>query len=188
MQEMDRHTKTILGTLNDMHRGLTISLKDSAIITRGDDGVHIRPRTKNKKPRRVAISEIAADRLREHRRQVESQLSAMAGESRSVAPSDLVFSGSTGRGRTPDDGLPWRPDTRERLDALVVAPKVILEGDGRAWHARLRDFDRDRWRDNEAAAHGYLVLRFTFVHLAHRFEDCVGLGASVLAARQRRAS
>jgi uncharacterized membrane protein len=30
--------KTILGTLQDMHRGLTISLKDSAIITRGDDG------------------------------------------------------------------------------------------------------------------------------------------------------
>ena len=30
--------KTILDTLHDMHRGLTISLKDSAIVTRGSDG------------------------------------------------------------------------------------------------------------------------------------------------------
>jgi uncharacterized membrane protein len=30
--------KTILDALHDMHRGLTISLKDSAIVTRGSDG------------------------------------------------------------------------------------------------------------------------------------------------------
>ncbi len=30
--------KTILSTLHDMHRGLTISLKGSAIGSRGDDG------------------------------------------------------------------------------------------------------------------------------------------------------
>ena len=108
-------------------------LRIDSTVTCGDDGVHVRPRTKNKKPRRVAVSEMTVDRLREHRRRFEAQLSAVAGESRQVASSDLVFSGSTGRGRTPDDGLPWRPDTTSRRFARIkrlagVRSEIDLHG------------------------------------------------------------
>jgi hypothetical protein len=64
--------------------------------------------------------------------------------------------------------LPWRPNTKERLDALLPQHGILVEADGRAWHARLDDFDRDRWRDNEAIAHGLRPLRFTWVHLTQR--------------------
>jgi hypothetical protein len=84
--------------------------------------------------------------------------------------------------------LPWRPTTGERLDALLPDVGVLLEGDGRAWHARLRDFDADRWRDNEAIAHGLVPLRFTWAHLTGRLVACVDLTEATIATRRRRAA
>ena len=49
----------------------------------------------------------------------------------------------------------------------------ILEADGRRWHARVADFDRDTWRDNRAAALGYRVLRFTLESPRHRLDEVV---------------
>lgn len=48
------------------------------------------------------------------------------------------------------------------VDALIDPWLLIVEGDGRRWHTRKADHDRDRLRDNEAVAHGYAVLRFTY--------------------------
>jgi very-short-patch-repair endonuclease len=45
---------------------------------------------------------------------------------------------------------------------LIVVWRLIIEGDGRRWHARLESMERDRARDNEAVAHGYRVLRFSY--------------------------
>jgi very-short-patch-repair endonuclease len=42
---------------------------------------------------------------------------------------------------------------------------MVVEGDGRAWHTRVEDFERDRRRDQEAAAAGLLTLRFTWFQL-----------------------
>ena len=81
--------------------------------------------------------------------------------------------------------LPWRPTTRQRLDALLPDFGVILEADGRAWHARVRDFDADRWRDNEAIAHGLVPLRFTWAHLTGRLSACISLTEEALATRRR---
>jgi very-short-patch-repair endonuclease len=53
---------------------------------------------------------------------------------------------------------------------LLPEHRLIVEADGRRWHTRVADFDRDRWRDNEATANGYRTLRFTWVHL-HDFAD-----------------
>jgi integrase len=102
-------------------------------VTRGDDGVQVRPRTKTKKPRRVAVSELTLERLRGHRRQVEAQLSLVTGAPARVRDSDLVFSGGTGSRRTPTDGLPWRPDSTSRRFARVkelagVRPEIDLHG------------------------------------------------------------
>lgn len=48
------------------------------------------------------------------------------------------------------------------VDAYIDAWRIIVEGDGRRWHTRQADYDRDRLRDNEAVAQGYAVLRFTY--------------------------
>ncbi len=64
--------------------------------------------------------------------------------------------------------LPWREPMPCRVDALVPASRTIIEADGRRWHARFRDFDRDRWRDNLVVSHGYVPVRLTWVHLTER--------------------
>lgn len=48
------------------------------------------------------------------------------------------------------------------VDAFVPAWRLIVEGDGRRWHTRRADQERDQLRDNEAVAHGYAVLRFGY--------------------------
>jgi hypothetical protein len=55
--------------------------------------------------------------------------------------------------------LPW--DATRRADARLVGLPVLIEADGRRWHTRLADFDRDRLRDREAARHGFTTLRYT---------------------------
>lgn len=102
-------------------------------VTKGDDGVHVRPRTKNKKPRRVAVSNLTLDRLRAHREAMEERLSTFAGRPTAVKPGDLVFSGGVGSRRTLVDGLPWRPDSTSRRFAKVkelagVRPEIDLHG------------------------------------------------------------
>jgi very-short-patch-repair endonuclease len=65
----------------------------------------------------------------------------------------------------------------ERLTATVDAYlpdwRLIVEGDGRRWHNRRADHERDRLRDNEATAHGYAVLRFTYEMLRDRPSECL---------------
>lgn len=60
---------------------------------------------------------------------------------------------------------PWSPDTGSMVDALVPDWKLVLEADGRRYHQRVADFERDRWRDAEAAVHGLHVMRFTHVRI-----------------------
>ena len=63
--------------------------------------------------------------------------------------------------------FPGREATSQRVDVLVPDWSLVIEADGRAWHTRTDDFDRDRRRDAEAAANGYLTLRFTWHQLQH---------------------
>ncbi len=57
--------------------------------------------------------------------------------------------------------LDWWSTMPHRVDALIVAWRLILEADGRPFHTKRADFERDRRRDNLAVAHGYRVMRFT---------------------------
>lgn len=68
---------------------------------------------------------------------------------------------------------PWA--SNERVDGLIAEWGLIIEADGRAWHARVHDFDKDRWRDNQAAAHGLRVQRFTYAHLVHRRDEVISI-------------
>ena len=58
--------------------------------------------------------------------------------------------------------LPWWSPAPMRVDALIPEWRVIVEIDGRRWHTRVGDFERDRARDHLAQRHGYEVVRFTF--------------------------
>jgi hypothetical protein len=58
--------------------------------------------------------------------------------------------------------FPGRDPGRRRVDGLLPDWSLVIEGDGRAWHARVDDFERDRRRDAEAAAAGLQTLRFTW--------------------------
>ncbi len=71
--------------------------------------------------------------------------------------------------------LKWREGGTARVDLLDRRNRLVIELDGRRWHARLADFDRDRWRDNEVVAHGLRPLRFTWVHLVHAPDAVVDL-------------
>jgi very-short-patch-repair endonuclease len=57
--------------------------------------------------------------------------------------------------------LPWWPAAPQRVDALIACWRLIVEADGRRWHTRLADFERDAARDHLAKRHGYDVLRLT---------------------------
>ncbi|NND02520.1 MAG: hypothetical protein HKN91_07015 [Acidimicrobiia bacterium] len=67
--------------------------------------------------------------------------------------------------------LPWAP-TAGRVDRYIPEWKLIIELDGRAWHTRSEAFERDRARDNAAAAHGLTTLRLTWTMLTDRPEHC----------------
>jgi very-short-patch-repair endonuclease len=75
--------------------------------------------------------------------------------------------------------MPWWQPGEGRVDTVLPEWRTILEADGRRWHARVRDFDADRWRDNVAQANGYRVLRFTHVHLTTRPDEVRDLILSV---------
>lgn len=60
-----------------------------------------------------------------------------------------------------------------RVDVFVPAWNLVIEADGRNWHARVEDFETDRRRDNELATRGVQVLRFTFRMLKSDSEGCL---------------
>lgn len=64
--------------------------------------------------------------------------------------------------------FPGRQPGSQRVDGLIEEWATILEGDGRAWHTRIADFERDRRRDAEAAAAGLQTLRFTWFQLTEQ--------------------
>lgn len=80
---------------------------------------------------------------------------------------------------------PFRLDQPARVDAYIPDWRLVVEADGRNWHTRQADFQRDRDRDNRLAARGILVLRFTYDDLSHRFDWC--LRTLTETGRHRRA-
>jgi len=67
---------------------------------------------------------------------------------------------------------PWCVPGTQRVDALVPSWRLVVEADGRAWHTRVEDFERDRERDAVALAHGHETLRLTWNQLVHRPRWC----------------
>src|SRR3954452_14270479 len=77
----------------------------------------------------------------------------------------------------------WDP-TRGRVDCTFRPERVIIEVDGRRWHTRVADLERDNRRDLQAAAMGYRVVRVTFLmmrydapFLAHQLRTALRVAA-----------
>lgn len=60
-----------------------------------------------------------------------------------------------------------------RVDFYFEQSRLIIEADGRAWHARFSDFEADRIRDNDLTARGIRVLRFTYRMLVDEPDACI---------------
>jgi very-short-patch-repair endonuclease len=76
---------------------------------------------------------------------------------------------------------PWRTAGPERVDVAIPAGRVLIEADGRRWHTRVADFDRDHARDNRAVLEGWRPLRYGWFDLTRRRAEVVAQLA-VLAA------
>ncbi len=81
-----------------------------------------------------------------------------------------------------------RPEVNRRLGPYVVdflwpREKVVVETDGWAAHANRRAFERDRARDAELQASGYVVLRFTWRQITESPLLVAARLAQVLAVR-----
>ena len=60
-----------------------------------------------------------------------------------------------------------------RVDAYLPTWELVVEADGRRWHTRASDFEKDRARDNRLQAAGYKVCRFTYRDLTDDPNDCI---------------
>ncbi len=67
--------------------------------------------------------------------------------------------------------LPGRMGEPHRVDRLFKDPPLIIEGDGRLWHARLAAMDRDRRRDRHALRLGYPTVRYGWSDLTTHAQD-----------------
>jgi very-short-patch-repair endonuclease len=84
--------------------------------------------------------------------------------------------------------MPWWQPGEGRVDIDIREWGLIIELDGRRWHARVQAFDADHWRDNVAVASGHVVLRFTHAHLTLRPDEVIDLVLATGESRTRLAS
>jgi very-short-patch-repair endonuclease len=90
------------------------------------------------------------------------------------------------RGKLP----PWTREhqfrargTSARVDVFIPTWSLVIEADGRNWHSRRSDFEKDRRRDNTLATKGIQVLRFTFEMLESDPDGCLDTILSTGALR-----
>lgn len=78
---------------------------------------------------------------------------------------------------------PWYDGVRGVVDFAHPQARLVLEADGRSWHATTQAMAEDRRRDRLAAAHGWTVLRIVASELAVRPGSTIDEIRSVVANR-----
>lgn len=66
---------------------------------------------------------------------------------------------------------PWFDGRRGIVDFAHAERRLVLEADGRRWHATTQAFEDDRRRDRLAVLHGWRVLRFGWREVVHRPDE-----------------
>ncbi len=81
---------------------------------------------------------------------------------------------------------PWYDGVRGVVDLAWPAERVVVELDGRRWHATAQAQTDDRRRDRLAAGHGWVTLRFSWAEVVHRPAAFVAEISEVLEGRGGR--
>mgnify|MGYP000879386774 CR=1 FL=1 len=81
----------------------------------------------------------------------------------------------------------WSPEEQGRVDGWYPQASLIVELDGRRFHARVAAFERDRKRDQIALMHDLNVVRFTHLQITDQPEWVIRVLRSRLVGRQPRA-
>jgi len=63
---------------------------------------------------------------------------------------------------------PWLETFSGRVDFAYPVAQLLVEVDGRAFHTRDGDFERDRRRDRQATLNGFITLRYTWDEITRR--------------------
>ena len=79
--------------------------------------------------------------------------------------------------------LPGTGPLEGLVDAAYVEAKVIIEVDGRRWHAQAQQMAKDRARDQQAARAGWLTLRFTYEQVTEFPDEVVRVVTETLRSR-----
>lgn len=77
--------------------------------------------------------------------------------------------------------MPW--DERRRFDLAFPAARLAVEWDSRQWHGSVSAMTSDRRRDRDAAAHGWLIVRFTWWDVTRSPREVVASLARLLTQR-----
>lgn len=76
--------------------------------------------------------------------------------------------------------IPWT--TARRFDDAYPEQRIAIEWDSRRFHGQMSSFEADRVRDRDAAVHGWVVLRYTWVDVNRHPERVVSALRDLLAA------
>ncbi|MDH3295833.1 MAG: DUF559 domain-containing protein [Acidimicrobiia bacterium] len=82
--------------------------------------------------------------------------------------------------------VPWYDGRRGVVDFANVSTELIVEVDGRRWHATGQAMTEDRRRDRLAATHGWQVLRVTWEDLVEQPTRTAEQVAAAVTSRRRR--
>ena len=83
---------------------------------------------------------------------------------------------------------PWYDGTRGVVDVAEPVSRVIVEADGRRWHATEQAMTEDRRRDRQAATIGWLVLRVMWEDLVRRPQETAAEINTVVTRRSQCAA
>ncbi|HWK17645.1 MAG TPA: DUF559 domain-containing protein, partial [Solirubrobacteraceae bacterium] len=116
---------------------------------------------------------------------VRALLRAQAGPTLTRSDAERLFL------RLIDDAELPRPACNARIEGYEVdfvwrAEKLVVEVDGRAFHAHPEAFERDRRRDQVLVAAGFVVIRVTWLQLVEAGLAVVARVAQALIARSQR--
>ncbi len=83
---------------------------------------------------------------------------------------------------------PWLEHLNGRVDCAYPDNRQIFELDGRPWHLRDTDRERDLRRDHAAALAGWLVTRFSWRQVVHAGDYVIEVVAGMLASAGQTAT
>ena len=71
-----------------------------------------------------------------------------------------------------------------RVDFGIVGTRVVIEVDSKEHHGDPKAFERDRWRDGELLARGYIVIRLSYQRVTTDWPWCRRVILAAISARR----